>query len=227
MRLYRNNHINIFLQFPDCLIGCNPQGCSIIHTLRYLYINFIQFLYFAAPMTAWTRMINNISPSSTNMTASDLDNPAKTLKLFLLYLSLSLAIGTNFWSSTSCSARPSAFCTYIHTGNGYLSTYTAIGLFQCNFYPYPFNALLWLLKTPSACAEEITEDTAAAKEIRKNIMPENVFQIAHMTKITPRKSFFTKIRCNAGMSILIISDALVIIDQYFIRLGNFFKFFFC
>src|SRR3972149_1582460 len=212
MRLYRNNHINIFLQFPDCLIGCNPQGCTIIHTLRYLYTYFIQFLYFTTPMTAWTRMINNISPSSTNMTGSDLDNPAKTLKLFLLYFTFSLAIGTNFWSSTSCSARPSAFRTYIHTRNGYLSTYTAIGLFQCNFYPYPFNALLWLLKAPSACAKEITEDTAAAKEIRKNIMPENVFQIAHMTKIMPRKPFSTKVRCDAGVTILIAFGSFFVID---------------
>src|SRR3972149_11263712 len=212
MRLYRNNHINIFLQFPDCLIGCNPQGCTIIHTLRYLYINFIQFLYFTTPMTAWTRMINNISPSSANMTGSDLDNPAKTLKLFLLYFTFSLAISASFRCSTTFSASPATICTYIHTRNGYFSTYTAIGLFQSNFYPYPFNALLWLLKTPSACAKEITENTTAAKEIRKDIMPENVFQIAHMTKITPRKPFFTKVRCNAGVTILIVFGSFIVID---------------
>src|SRR5574342_433746 len=124
-------------------------------------------------MTAWTRMINNISPSSANMTGSDFDNPAKTLKLFLLYFTLSLAIGTNFWSSTSCCARPSAFRTYIHTGNGYLCAETSICLFQGNFYLYPFNALFRLLKTPSPRAKEITEDATASKEIRKDVMPEN------------------------------------------------------
>src|SRR3990167_1917604 len=212
MRLYRNNHINIFLQFPDCLIGCNPQGCSIIHTLRYLYIDFVQFLYFTATMTAWTRMINNISPSSANMTGSDLDNPAKTLKLFLLYFTFSIAISASFRCSTSCSAHPSAFRTYIHPGNGYLSTYTAICLFQCNFYLYPFNTLLRLLKTPSARAKEITEDTTAAKEIRKDIMPKNIFQIAHMTKVAPRKPFFTKVRCNAAVTILIVFGSFIVID---------------
>src|SRR3989304_1482742 len=178
-----------------------------MYTLRYLYVYFIQFLYFAAPMTARTRMINNIPPPSTNMTGSDFDNPAKTLKLFLLYLTLSLAIGTNFWSSTSCSARPSAFRTYIHPGNGYLSTYTAICLFQCNFYLYPFNTLLRLLKTPSTRAKEITEDATATKEIRKDIMPKNIFQIAHMTKVAPRNPFFTKVRCNAAVTILIVFDS--------------------
>src|SRR3989304_1396899 len=183
-----------------------------MYTLRYLYSDFIQFLYFAAPMTAWTRKVNNISPPSTNMTGSYLDNPAKTLKLFLLYFTLSLAIGTNFWSSASCSARPTAFRTYIHPGNGYLSTYTAICLFQCNFYLYPFNTLFWLLKTPSACAKEITEDATAAKEIRKNIMPENIFKIAYMTKIAPCKPFFTKVRCNAAVTILIVFGSFIVID---------------
>src|SRR3989304_2086693 len=194
-----------------------------MYTLRYLYVYFIQFLYFAAPMTAWTRMVNNISPPSTNMTGSDFDNPAKTLKLFLLYLTLSLAIGTNFWSSTSCSARPSAFRTPIHTGNGYFSTYTAIGLFQGNFYLYPFNTLFWLLKTPSACAKEITENATATKEIRKDIMPENIFKIAYMTKITPRKPFFTKVRCNAGVTILIVFGSFIVINQYFVSFGYLFK----
>src|SRR3989304_6315699 len=194
-----------------------------MYTLRYLYSDFIQFLYFAAPMTAWTRKVNNISPPSTNMTGSYLDNPAKTLKLFLLYFTLSPAIGTNFWSSTSCSARPTAFRTHIHTGNGYLSTYTAICLFQGNFYLYSFNTLFWLLKTPSARAKEITENAAAAKEIRKDIVTENIFKVTHMAKITPCKPFFTKVRCNAGVAILIVFGSFIVINQYFVSLGYFFK----